>query len=763
MSVPVQTRAEDAAPGAPAPPPPEWRGRAPRIGAGGVLLALLVIYLAAFLGRPHGYSFLPDGLLDNLVMAVGAVICLVRGAVVAVRRVPMMLLGVASVVFTAGNLVHVFHDRLLTPVPYPSWADACYLAGYPLLVAAVVTMAYPELKGISVGSLLDGLLGGLSIAAAMSVLTVAPVLRTLSGSPLTRAVGAAYPVSDMIIVALIVGVFTLKGGRPSPTWICMSAGMLAEAVSDTVYLHQVAHGTYVIGTLLDSGWAIGIAGFGYAALCTDRPTPGRERTSQVLLVPNAFSVAAIGALIYGSLTDHNLPIYSVVFITGGLLTAVKRTAVGFSALKLLSASQRQAQTDELTQLHNRRHFDQEVQRILLERPPERQVAVVMVDLDGFKGINDTFGHHAGDELLRQIASRLRRSLRGGDLLARLGGDEFGLLLADCDRETALVIGERLVLEICHPMLIEGEVHTIGASVGLALCPDDGTDMATLLQRADAAMFDAKANRQGAISYDPQRHHEDRDRLNVREGLAGHELVLHYQPQFALRDGRMTGAEALVRWQHPTRGLLYPDAFLSFFEQAGMMAELTLEVLAVAARDREAWRRQGLELEISVNLAPSALLRADLIESIAKVLAQHRMPAHALTIEITENAMMIDVERARQTLRELRALGVQLALDDYGTGYCSLTYLRDLPLQEIKIDRSFVMTLEPGTIDAAIVTSSVQLAKTLGLRTVAEGVETAATLNLLRELGCDVAQGYYLGRPVPAGKLLSTPRPALAGV
>jgi EAL domain-containing protein (putative c-di-GMP-specific phosphodiesterase class I) len=255
-----------------------------------------------------------------------------------------------------------------------------------------------------------------------------------------------------------------------------------------------------------------------------------------------------------------------------------------------------------------------------------------------------------------------------------------------------------------------------------------------------------------LVYDPERHSDPQNRLNAREALARHELVLVYQPQFDLRDGRMIGVEALVRWQHPSRGLLFPDGFLPFFEQAGLMAELTLRVLELGAAQVGEWRRAGTNLQLSINLAPSALLRPDLVDSITDTLIGQGLSPPDLTIEITENAMMLDIDRSRRALGELRALGVKLSLDDYGTGYCSLTYLRDLPLDEVKIDRSFVMNLVPGSRDAAIVASTVDLALSLGLRTVAEGVENPQVLGFLSELGCDVGQGYLLGRPVSPDRL-----------
>jgi diguanylate cyclase (GGDEF)-like protein len=718
-----------------------------------LLVGGLLLYLCSFLNRSGGYSFVADGLLGNLVLVLPAITCLARAILVPAQRAGFALIGLAATAFTAGNLTYVFHVQFLSPVPYPSAADIGYLLPYPLLLAAVVVLAYPQLRLVSRGSFLDGLLGALSCAAAGSILTLHPVLDSLQGSTAARVVGGLYPVADLTLTALIVGVIVLRGGQPGATWFWLGSGMVTFAVADTLYLYRVATDSYAVGTPLDGLWAAGLTLMAIAAILPYQTGNRPEMTpSRALLVPSIFSLIGISILVYGSLSDTRLPLYAVLLTMATLLTATRRTAIGFSALRQLEDSRRQARTDELTQLPNRRAFDEQVQRTLAGRAAEESLSLLMFDLDDFKAVNDTFGHHAGDELLRQIGPRLRRELRDGDLLARLGSDEFGLLLLGCDRPTALTVSDRLLTLIGTPFLIDGELHTASASIGVALCPEDGVDLAVLLQRADAAMRDAKSTHSGVLIYDPERHSDPQNRLNAREALARHELVLVYQPQFDLRDGRMIGVEALVRWQHPSRGLLFPDGFLPFFEQAGLMAELTLRVLELGAAQVGEWRRTGTNLQLSINLAPSALLRPDLVDSITDTLIGQGLSPPDLTIEITENAMMLDIDRSRRALGELRALGVKLSLDDYGTGYCSLTYLRDLPLDEVKIDRSFVMNLVPGSRDAAIVASTVDLALSLGLRTVAEGVENPQVLGFLSELGCDVGQGYLLGRPVSPDRL-----------
>jgi diguanylate cyclase len=723
-----------------------------------VLLVLVSAYVLTFSRHGREPSVVGDEVLGNAALILPSLVCLGRAALVRTRRAAYLLLGLSIGVYALGNLVYTFHDARLDPVPSPALSDIGYLTSFPLLIAALVLFARPDLRGLSLSRFLDGLLGALSCAAAVSVLTVRPALSDDSGPVVTRAVVAAYPVFGVTLVAMVVAVLTMRGGRPGATWLCLLLGIVLRATADTVYLHRLLDGSFSFGTPLDALWALAMMTMACAALSIDPPAARRTGRESSPAFPNVFTVAAVALLIYGS-TVQRLPLYATALVVAALATAVKRTAVGVAALRQLSLHQHQAQTDELTQLANRRYFDEQVQQALLDRPPTAPVAIVMVDLNGFKAVNDTFGHHAGDEILRQVASRLKAVLRSDDVLARLGGDEFGLLLTDCRREEALAIGDRMVDEVSQPMVVEGQPHVVGASVGIALCPDDGTEMATLLQRADLAMFDAKANRHGPTLYDARRHREHTQRLNVRDAVDRHQLTLYYQPQYDLRSGRMSGVEALVRWDHPSRGLLHPDTFLPSFEQAGMMGDLTLEVLRIAVEDRENWVREyGLDLDLAVNLSPTALVHSELVAAVVSVLARYRVPPEVLTLEITEHAMMIDTERSRRALLDLRAHGIKLSLDDYGTGYSSLTYLYELPLNEIKIDQSFVRAMTPGSPGAAIVASSIELARTLGLHTVAEGVETPVALELLSTLGCDTVQGFLLGKPVTAVGIPRLPEP-----
>ncbi len=390
-------------------------------------------------------------------------------------------------------------------------------------------------------------------------------------------------------------------------------------------------------------------------------------------------------------------------------------------------------------------------------PPQR--AVLLVDLDSFKEINDTLGHPVGDVLLTQLGPRLSEALRPQDVLARLGGDEFGILLAAGTQPgAALEVAARIRTIIDRPFVLDGMSVRMGASIGIAVSPDHGVDPALLLQRADIAMYQAKASRCGHQIYAADRDQNTRDRLalvdDLRDAIDARALEVFYQPQAELRTGRVCAAEALVRWRHPERGLLSPDVFLPLIERAGFMPALTTFVLDQALAQCRAWLDAGFELTVAVNLSATNLIDTGLAAQVADLLGRHRVPAGRLKLEITESNLMSDPDRAQEVIAEVRRLGVGFAIDDFGTGYSSLTYLRQLDVDEIKLDKSFVSSILDNPEDAAIVRSCVDIAGALRLDVVAEGVETVEVWDLLDRFGVQVAQGYLLSRPVPAADLTS---------
>jgi len=450
-------------------------------------------------------------------------------------------------------------------------------------------------------------------------------------------------------------------------------------------------------------------------------------------------------------------------IGGGLLLlwiSLFRVVAGASRKLRRQAEEnaRLALHDQLTSLPNRTLFHDRVEHAL--RASARTghvVALLLMDLDRFKEVNDTLGHHCGDLMLKELASRLKELTRPGDTVARLGGDEFALLVPDVPHpDMIMTLAERITAALQEPVLVEGLPLEVEASVGISLYPDHGDDVETLLQRADVAMYVAKETKAHYAIYDAHTDHYRPERLvlvgELRRAIEEGELVLHYQPKATLADGEVRGVEALVRWQHPERGLVPPDVFVPVAEQTGLIRPLTLFVVDQALRQCREWREQGLDLTVAVNVAMRNILDERFPEELAELLERHGLEAEILELELTETSVLADPPRAKAILQRLRETGVKLAVDDFGTGYASLAYLSELPVDEIKIDRSFVTAMDSHEQYARIVRSTIDLGRNLALSVVAEGVETGAVWSKLTELGCDSAQGYFLARPLPADEL-----------
>jgi len=410
--------------------------------------------------------------------------------------------------------------------------------------------------------------------------------------------------------------------------------------------------------------------------------------------------------------------------------------------------------DELTGLPNRVLFrDRAAQAILAAEREQGATAVLLLDVDRFREINDALGHEAGDTLLCEIGARLGEALRASETFARLGGDEFAILLPQGSADDALVLAARIHEALELPFAIRELPLEVAASIGIASYPEHGEDVDALLKHADVAMYVAKDAHAGTAAYDVAQDTNDAARLalvgELRKAIENRELVVHFQPKADLRSGRVVGVEALVRWNHPERGLIPPDEFIPLAERTGLIKPLTRHVLRNAVAQCGEWNAAGLDLHVAVNMTIPDLLDLELPDRIAALLEETGLPADHLELEITETTILADPFRVRQVLTRLNEMGLQLAIDDFGTGYSSLAYLRRLPVQTIKIDRSFVSGMCQDASDATIVRSTIELGKSLGLTIVAEGVETQEIWESLQDLGCSLAQGYLIGRPSPA--------------
>jgi diguanylate cyclase (GGDEF)-like protein len=432
---------------------------------------------------------------------------------------------------------------------------------------------------------------------------------------------------------------------------------------------------------------------------------------------------------------------------------------------------RLAYEDGLTGLPNRAMFHEQLgQAVRTAKRTEAALAVLLFDMDRFKTINDTLGHPVGDQALREVGLRVRNALRDSDVIARLGGDEFAVLLATGNVENARVVADKIHKALEEPFVIEGQSMDMAASIGIARFPEHGEDASALLRAADVAMYEAKRTKSRYAIYDPSHDVRRQEYLTLlgelRRAVDAGELVLHYQPKMNLGEGRVTSVEALVRWRHPQRGFVQPHDFIPFAEQTGYISAITRWVLGKAIEQCGVWERTGLRIRMCVNVSARDLQNGDeLVSYVSADLAAAELPAGMLCLEITESALMEDPLSAQSTLRKLRDLGVATSIDDYGTGYSSLAYIKQLAVNELKIDRAFVSGMEADRKNAAIVRSTIELGHNLGLTVVAEGVETDHELAELRRFGCDEAQGFFFARPMAAPALerwLSGARDKAAG-
>ena len=725
------------------------------VGAQAGTAALALVYAASLLPGVRATSgFVPllDGWLNAVVDAAVVVLVLLRARRDARGRAAWACLAAALLCALAGSVSYYAYFQFVDPVPSPSWADLGWLAFYPLSYLAVVLLLRERVRRLLPSIWLDGLIGGVTAAALAAAFLPGAAVPPAAGTVLGIAATVAYPVADLLLLVVVVAAITILGRHADAAWWLLSVGLCLLVVTDALYAAQVATGTYLAGQPLDAGWLLGRVCFATAAALPVRRSARVEPDRvAVLAVPAMCALAVLGLLFHATTAD--LPRDATVLALAAGLGVIARTVLTFREVRAAAEMRRQARTDDLTGLANRRAFYEALDSATRRTGPAGGPAVLLVDLDRFKEVNDSLGHHTGDELLQVVAERLRRLVRGEDVLARLGGDEYALLLHSATAAETEALAQRLRARLRDPVQLGAVSLTADASIGVALAPAHASTATGLLQRADLAMYAAKRARIGVAVYDEARDGEGLHRLELaaqlRTGIESGQLLLHYQPKLDLRRNAVTGVEALVRWQHPTRGLLLPHAFVPLAESSGLMTSLTRSVLALALAQCAEWRRAGLDLGVAVNISPSDLLADGLAGHVDALLAAHRLPPDALTVEVTEDILVQARDRAVAVLAGLRDSGVGVAIDDYGTGYASLAYLSDLPASELKLDRAFIASMLASRRVATIVESTIHLGRSLGLVLVAEGVEDEATLRALARSGCDLAQGHHISRAVTA--------------
>ena len=731
----------------------------------GILGVLLVGYLVWLSVRPaSAYSTAVDGWAVDVFELVCGALCVLGGRSRRSGSVVSFVLGVAVICWSLGDIALTIESLGGATPPSPSPADAFYLSFFPFSYVAVVLLVRGETRRLSSPNWLDGAVAGLGAGAVCAAFAFSSIVRSTHQSVLAAAVNLAYPVGDVLLLLLVIGGTAAMSGRRKTPWLLIASGLTVNVCGDTFALLQSSIGATHVATIVNAvAWPVSSLLMSLAMwVRVGRPDPLAIQRSPGFVLPGLAATAGLAVLLLGTV-DHVNHV-AIGLATATLVLVVART---WRSVRLLRAQShvrhQQSITDYLTGLGNRRRLFTALAALFADCDGDLpQLAFLFIDLDGFKRINDVFGHPVGDEVLTQVAARFDRSLRDNDLLVRVGGDEFVALLIDADADTAQDIAARLSHSLEEPFQLAAVTARIGASVGIALSPDDATDAEGLMTCADIAMYRAKLDGAAYARYD-RRLDRGGDKLQLADelqaALAAGDLVLHYQPQLELRSGQVSTVEALVRWQHPEHGLIAPGKFLSLAQEAGMMDQLTHWVLSEALAQCARWRATGHDLRVSVNISASDLIDPELPQTVARLLAATNLDPQALLLEITETSIIDDFARAQHAVGRLAALGVQISIDDFGSGFTSLAYVSDLRVAELKLDRRFISPLSGSvrTREAELVRALAELGHALGLQVVAEGIEDPTALGLLHELGCDLAQGYAISRPVPAAELDLTPQ------
>jgi diguanylate cyclase len=692
--------------------------------------------------------------------AFGSAVLLARSVLVRKERFSWLLIGLAYLLNCFGDVVWYLLDYPATA----SKADIFYLGFYPVMYVGLLLLVRQRTRDRAVAPWLDGLTLGLATAAVIGAFAFGSIVESAAASTISsRLVNLSYPIGDLILIVLMVASMSSARWRPDRAVGCIAVSILMYALADTLYLYQSASDSYAPGSIVDASWAGGLALSMAAAWLKIPDVKVTTRSpSHVSVMALLASAAATGVLILGAI--RHIPLGATVAAGTALAVAIGRMVLTHSDLRSLAASRIEARTDDLTRLANRRSLNE---ALVASASADAQVTLLLLDLDGFKEVNDSLGHHAGDQLLGVIAERLCQTVGGNSLVARLGGDEFAVLLNTAEAAEGDTVARRIHESLQVPTHVQDLEIRIEASIGLAKSSGAAASSpyeaaAELLRCADVAMYAAKRSRSKTQWYLPEVDPNSRTQLQTmtefRRALEREELVLYYQPKVSLAGGRISGFEALIRWEHPTRGLLLPDQFLPLVEAANLLPRITRFALRSALADACLWPHVGgRPLSISINVSPGDLLDESFAGLVQAMIAQSGMAPERVILEITEGTLINEPVRVERSITNLRNVGVRISLDDFGSGFSSLSHLAMLTIDELKLDRTIaadVVHHQNGQRSRAIVAATASLANALGVELVVEGIEDEETRQCLDDLGCDLAQGFYFSRPMPANEVVN---------
>jgi diguanylate cyclase (GGDEF)-like protein len=687
---------------------------------------------------------------------------------------PWVLLAAGLLLTAAGDWTWVVLDKVLGVDPFPSAADVFYLGGMGMVALSILWLAKGRLPGGDRASMLDSLIVAVGVGMLSWVFLMAPIVAY--ESPFIEiAVALAYPLLDILLLGVLVRLVLAPGAQPASLRLLIGA-LVAFLASDFPYAIMAVMESYGTGNPVDAGWLIGSVLWGAAALHPTmvqiaEPVDGTGAGSLTLwrlVLLAAASLMGPAVLVWQWLDGQpiDVPVVAAGCVTLFLLVILRLQGV-VSALHntlderevLEKELEHRALHDPLTGLANRVLFHDRLGHALSRRGGS--VAAMFLDLDDFKTVNDAYGHAAGDKVLRAVADALRGATRPEDTVARLGGDEFAILLADSpDRYEATRVAGRLLAAVQVPVQLAGAQHAVGVSIGISLGASGDATAEAMMRDADIAMYVAKGQGKGTFTvFEPTEHQAVVRGLELRtdldKGVREQQFELHYQPILSLATGEVAGAEALVRWRHPTLGLLAPAEFIPLAEATGAIVPLGEWILEQACQAATGWRALGAGAPgyVSVNLSAVQLADPQFAPNLARILKVTGLGPNHLVLEVTESARL-DQDVAAGTLRRVRAMGVRLAIDDFGTGYAALGQLSRIPFDLVKIERSFVTTVGTDARAESLVTGIVDLARRLNVDVVAEGIEDGVQLARLREAGCAFGQGFYFSRPVPPDELVA---------
>ena len=747
---------------------------------------VFVAFVAWILGGfSHGTALKAIDDIVSVVLSVPAVLL----AVMAARstsgqlRAAWAAMAAGLLGWAVGDILWAYYELALDEVPFPSIADAAYLVMPVGFCVAMLLFPARNSRQSRGRMLLDGLIVAGSLFLVSWVTILRPMYQAGADSRAALIISLAYPISDVVILTIAAVALVRVAHDQRLVLSLLTAGIACVALSDSAFAYLSLDNEYSSGSVIDIGYIAGLLLIMVAAAASRE---GSRRRRGAVELPGWASIWFPYAplLLVGVLAateppeTFQAPIVAMVGILLVVIVLVRQYLAVSENRHLLELVAEQALRDPLTGLANRAMFSDRFSDLMQPRDrSDAPVTLIALDLNDFKLVNDTLGHAAGDELLNRTGERILGCVRGGDMVARLGGDEF-VVLVEGDVDTAHLVAQRVADSFDKPFVVEGRELFIRPSVGLAVAgPEEPTMSAEeLLKRADVAMYAAKKARSLAVqTFTPAMAHSgalDLRLLNrlgevapspdspappllveLRKAIDQFELSLLYQPKYDLETSRIMGFEALVRWPHPERGLLNPDEFLPLVRRNGLMGSITEVVIEMALDDALRFRQAGSDVPVAVNVSAPLFADPRLPARISAALRDRGLSGSALSLEITEDLLLGNMEKTREVLEELRRNGIRVAIDDFGSGYSTLAYLCELPVDEIKLDRELIAPVLDDRRVATVVRTIIRLAHELGLTTVAEGIETAEAARLLRDFGCDLGQGFHFSAPVPAEQVL----------